>query len=141
MKATKKEWITTENINKIADFLKESAEQFESGFEGCCRYPLNDDLAIYVGWAPHDGDCPEIIKSTDNQWSVDAAVKVRNDFYWAEYDGLSYPYDEQTGDVWDSSLSLMKNMNRREYKRMARWLLSEFVGIVKEFNRNPNFKL
>ena len=42
--------------NKIAQFVKESVEWLQKEQEGCCRYKLDDHLAIFVGWSRGFGD-------------------------------------------------------------------------------------
>jgi hypothetical protein len=62
-------------------------------------------------------------------WAVNAAIKVRNDFDCADFDFLHYPYYED-GECWDSGISIQPNLKRRDYKRLARWFLENFVNIT-----------
>jgi murein DD-endopeptidase MepM/ murein hydrolase activator NlpD len=43
--------------NQIAQFVKESVEWLVENQEGCCRYQLDDHLAIFVGWSGGYGNC------------------------------------------------------------------------------------
>lgn len=136
----KKNIVTKENIAKVADFLKESADYFKNQGEGCCHFNLSDDLALYVGWSDgYDMADTDIIKSIEGQrqngswtcgWAVNAAVKVRNDFDCADFDFLNYPYYPNDGECWDNGISIRPNQTRRDYKRDARWFLETFVSMT-----------
>ena len=136
----KKNIVTKENIAKVADFLKESADYFKNQGEGCCHFNLSEDLALYVGWSDgYDMADTDIIKSKEGQrqngswtcgWAVNAAVKVRNDFDCADFDFLNYPYYPNDGECWDNGITMRPDQTRRDYKRDARWFLETFVSMT-----------
>ena len=136
----KKNIVTKENIAKVADFLKESADYFKKQGEGCCHFNLSEDLALYVGWSDgYDMADTDIIKSKEGQrqngswtcgWAVNAAVKVRNDFDCADFDFLNYPYYPNDGECWDNGITMRPDQTRRDYKRDARWFLETFVSMT-----------
>jgi hypothetical protein len=136
----KKNIVTKTNIDKVATFLKESADYFKNQGEGCCHFNLSEDLALYVGWSDgYDMADTDIIKSIEGQrpngswtcgYAVNAAVKVRNDFDCADFDFLDYPYYPNDGECWDNGISLRPNQTRRDYKRDARWFLETFVSMT-----------
>ena len=136
----KKDIITKKNVEEVAHFLKDSVEWLTEADEGCCRFILDDNLAIFIGWSNgYDMNDDDIIKSPKGRsyngtigWAINAAVKVRNDFYWAEFDDLDFPYDEKTGECWDNALSLQPNMTAKSYKHDAKWFLATFVDMVNE---------
>ena len=80
---------------EIAQFIKESVEWLIAAQQGCCRYLLDDHLAIYVGWS---GDDPD--------WGINAGIKVHtSDYMQTDYDWLNFPYYEG-GDVLDMDLTV-----------------------------------
>ena len=135
----KKKVITQKNIMKVADFLENACDHFKRDEDGCFRFRLNGDLAIYVGWSGGydmaDTDIIKSAKSTAEQadgmitgYAVNAAVKVRNDDDWCDFDYLDFPTID--GEVYDSGTSVRPDLTRRGYRNLAKWLLGEFVGIV-----------
>ena len=146
----KKEILTKKNIEGVANFLKSSVQSLVATDTGCCRFILNDDHAIFVGWSDgYDMTDTDIIKSPTDQrkvgsnvvgYAINAAVKVRNDFYWAEFDDLDFPYYEDNGECWDNALSLKPNMTIKDYKHDAKWFLSTFVSMFNE-SKKKNTKL
>ena len=134
-----KDIVTKENIEKVADFLKEACDYFKNQGEGCYHLPLSEDLALYVGWSDgYDMADTDIIKSIEGQrkhgewicgWAVNAAVKVRNDFDCADFDFLDYPFYED-GECWDNGISMKPDQTRRDYRNDAKWFLKTFVAMT-----------
>lgn len=85
------------NVAELTAWLAEQAEKFKEGFDGCSRFILDDEYAIYMGWLPgysrldgldgYDGE--RLI--VDRGYGLNVGVKRRNDSYWAEYDALDSP--------------------------------------------------
>jgi len=135
----KKNIVKKENITKIADFLEKACEHFKKDGEGCYNYPLSEDLVLAVGWSDgYDMADTDIIKSKEGQrphgswtcgYAVNAAVKVRNDCDCADFDFLDYPFYED-GECWDTGVSMKPDLKRRDYKKLARWFLEDFVGMT-----------
>lgn len=97
------------NKNAIAKFVQESVEWLVENQMGCCRYKLDDHLAIFVGWSAGYGDekRDDVIQAKDNpDYGINAGIKVwtSNDM-WTDYDWLNFPYEEN-GDVWDMGMSI-----------------------------------
>lgn len=125
---TKKSILTKANVDKVAEFLKNSASDFADGHPGCSRFNLSDDLAIYVGWLSGYAFDGEDVLTVGDGYALNAAVKVRNDDDWSDYECLDFPtYDD--GDCYDSGGSFAPNMTDEEYEEFAKALLSEFVEI------------
>lgn len=114
------------NKNKIAQFLKESVEWLVENQMGCCRYKLDDHLAIFVGWSAGYGEekRDDVIQAKDYpDYGINAGVKVwTSDDMWTDYDYLNFPY-EKDGDVWDMGCSIVPN---EDYEAVAKYLLDEY---------------
>lgn len=151
----KKTYVTKERIKKVANFLKESVEWLKAQDQGCCNYPLDDNLVIAVGWNDgFDMADEDIIKSPNGQhpvnnpirpwicgWAIEAAIKIRNDCDCANFEFLNYPYwDNEKGDWRDSGISLKPNMDQNKYEQDARWFLNQYVAIINE-HKKKNSKL
>ena len=109
--------------NKIAKFIKESVEWLQKEQQGCCRYELDDNLAIYVGWSAGYGEekRDDVIQDKDSpDWGIDVGLKVwTSDYMQTDYDCLNFPY-EQDGEVWDMGFSVAPNA---DYESLAKDLL------------------
>jgi len=120
-------------MSKIAQFIKESVEWLVENQEGCCRYQLDDHLAIFVGWSGGYGKEPrkDVIQAKDDpDWGINVGIKVwTSDYMQTDFDWLNFPYEED-GDVWDMSLSIAPN---DDYERIAKSLL-KWYNEVKEFD-------
>ena len=120
-------------MSKIAQFIKESVEWLVESQEGCCRYQLDDHLAIFVGWSGGYGkeQRKDIIQAKDDpDWGINVGIKVwKSDYMQTDFDWLNFPYEED-GDVWDMSLSIAPN---DDYERIAKSLL-KWYNEVKEFD-------
>jgi hypothetical protein len=113
-------------MTKIAQFIKESVEWLIENQEGCCRYQLDDHLAIFVGWSAGYGEekREDIIQAKDDpDWGINAGIKVwTSDYMQTDYDWLNFPYEED-GDVWDMGWDIKPN---EDYERVAKYLLDEY---------------
>ena len=135
----KKNIITKENIAEVADFLKEACDHFKNQGEGCYNLPLSEDLVLAVGWSDgYNMADNDIIKSEEGQrqsgdwtcgYTVNAAIKVRNDADCSDFDFLSYP-SYKDGECWDNGISMRPNQTRRDYRKDARWFLETFVAMT-----------
>ena len=99
---------------EIAKFIKKSVEYLIAAQQGCCRYLLDDHLAIYVGWSDGYGDenRDDVIQAKDNlTWGINVGIKVHtSDYMQTDYDWLNFPYYEN-GEVLDMGLSVAPNAN------------------------------
>ena len=123
--------------NKIAKFVKESVEWLIDNQQGCCRYKLDDHLAIFVGWSggyekEKQGD---LIQANDDlTYAINVGVKVwTSDYMQTDYDWLNFPYYE-SGDVLDMGMSIAPNDN---YELIADDLL-RWYDEVKDLGLNDN---
>ena len=143
MKLNTKDVINKESVAKLAGFLKDSCDKLKGGFEGCCVYPLSDDLVAAVGWSDgfnmdfSDGD---IIKSKTDQrrigdmtigYAACFGIKVRNDFDFSDFDSMTTPFFPE-GEVWEGDIcgEPSPNMTQEDYEYAAESLLKSFVTIT-----------
>ena len=95
--------------NEIAKFIKESVEWLVKEQCGCCRYKLDDRLAVFVGWSGGYGDEKRngLIQAKDDpDYAINVGIKVwTSDDMWTDFDWLNFPYYEN-GDVLDMSLAV-----------------------------------
>lgn len=124
--------------NKIAQFVKESVEWLQKAQMGCCRYKLDDHLAIFVGWSAGYGDekRDDVIQAKDApDYGINAGIKVwTSDDMWTDYDWLNFPYREEDGEVWDMGLGIAPDDN---YEHIAAVLL-EWYDEVKDWEFNKD---
>lgn len=108
---------------EIAEFIEKSVKWLIEEKQGCCRYQLDDHLAIFVGWSSGYGDekRDDVIQDEDAlDWGIDVGLKVwTSDYMQTDYDFLNFPY-EQDGEVWDMGFSVAQNA---DYERLATDLL------------------
>lgn len=92
---------------KIAAFIKESVEWLQKEQMGCCRYKLDDHLAIFVGWSAGYGNEKrnDVIQAKDDpDYGINVGIKVwTSDDMWTDFDWLNFPYYEN-GDVLDMGM-------------------------------------
>ena len=116
---------------ELAKKIKEAVEYFEQDETGCYTFKLDDKLAICVGWS--DGydvtDTGVIHSKTEPTWCVNAGIKVwTSDSMRTDYDFINSPYDEGTGDVWDTGMSISPFEN---YEELADYFLTEYEAMSK----------
>ena len=117
------------NKNKIAQFIKESVEWLVENQMGCCRYKLDDHLAIFVGWSAGYGDEEryDVIQALDNpDFAINAGIKVwTSDDMWTDFDWLNFPYYKD-GDVLDMDCAISPQEKNYDYERVAKHLFSMY---------------
>lgn len=79
--------------NKIAKFVKESVEWLQQEQQGCCRYKLDDHLAIFVGWSAGYGydKRNDVIQAKDDpDYGINVGIKVwTSDDMWTDFDWIA----------------------------------------------------
>lgn len=109
--------------NKIAKFIKESVEWLVKEQCGCCRYKLDDHLAVFVGWSAGYGEEKryDVIQAKDNlDYAINAGIKVwTSDDMWTDFDWLNFPYYKD-GDVLDMDCAISP---QEDWERVAKYLL------------------
>jgi hypothetical protein len=148
----KKNIVTKERIERVANWLEKAVKHFaeaktEEEELGCCHYHFNftNDLAAYCGWSDgYDMADTDIIKAKggrekNDSWvcgyALNVGIRVRNDWDDSDYDMMTIPYFEDSGECYDYAVSLWPNMTRRDYKRVARGLIEDVVNITNLYNK------
>lgn len=123
--------------NKIAQFIKKSVEWLQENQEGCCRYKLDDHLAIFVGWSGGYGEEKrnDVIQAVDDpDFAINVGIKVwTSDYMQTDYDWLNFPYYEN-GDVLDMGFNIAPE---EDYDMIANDLL-EWYEDVKDLKMNDS---
>lgn len=117
------------NVNKIAKFLKDSVEELIKIDEGCCELKLDDDLSLFVGWSGGYDNQPDdtIIQSkNDPEYAINAGIKSNHEYLKTDFDWLNYPYEEESGEVWDSGITISPN---EDYEKDAQWFVDQYAEI------------
>lgn len=123
---------------KIAKFIKDSVNDLMTTDYTNSRYILDDDLAIFVGWSDGYDETPEegeIYKEDSPTWRPNVGIKVRNDYDWADYDFLNFPWYPD-GEVWDTGVTLNK---ADDYSSEADWMIKNYPNIVEAHNKGEIF--
>lgn len=125
------------NKNAISKFVQESVEWLVENQMGCCRYKLDDHLAIFVGWSAGYGNEPrkDVIQAKDNlDYAINVGIKVwTSDDMWTDYDYLNFPYQEN-GFVYQFDLAIGPNDS---YEHIAE-IMMRWYGYVEEFDMNDS---
>ena len=111
------------NKKEIAKFMKESVEWLIKEQAGCCRYKLDDHLAIFVGWSAGYGNekRDDVIQTKDcPDYGINTGIKVwTSDDMWTDYDWLNFPYYANE-DVLDMDCAISP---QEDWERVAEYLL------------------
>ena len=124
---------STHSVSDLAKFLEGSVNDLLTTEYTNCRYPLDDTWAVYVGWsdAGYDEDDNSVIHNSEApNWVICTKIADMKDDMWTDYDWCNMPYDEETGDVWDTNTGISPNEN---YQWVADWLLEEYEQIVEVY--------
>ena len=116
--------------NEIVKFVKDSVKWLQEEQQGCCRYKLDDHLAIFVGWSAGYGKEKrnDVIQAKDDpDYGINVGIKVwTSDDMWTDFDWLNFPYYDD-GQVLDMSESIVPN---EDYEQITDTLL-KWYGEVK----------
>lgn len=117
------------NKQEVATFIKGSVEWLQKEQMGCCRYKLDDHLAIFVGWSGGYGEEKryDVIQAKDNpDYAINAGIKVwTSDDMWTDYDWLNFPYYEN-GDVLDMDCAISP---QEDWERVTDYLLKMYYEV------------
>ena len=116
---------------ELANKIKEAVEYFEQDERGCYTLKLDDKLAICVGWLDgYDVTNTGVIHSkAEPTWCINAGIKVwTSDSMRTDYDFINSPYYEDSGDVWDTDVSISPSEN---YEELADYFLTEYEAMSK----------
>lgn len=119
------------NTKSIQEWVLESIKSLTSSDDGCCEYKLDDDLSLFCGWSDgYDPDDKDMIHSKNNpSYCINVGIKCNHDYMKTDYDFLNAPYDEETGEVWDTSMAVDETGIT---ETDAQWFIDEYTEMVKE---------
>lgn len=123
---------STHSASDLAKFIKESVNTLLTTDYTNCRYPLDDEWAIYVGWsgAGYAEDDEDVIHAKDDpSWVICCKLADMEDSMWTDYDYCNMPYNEETEDVWDTDMAISPEEN---YQNTATWLLDEYNELIRQ---------
>lgn len=120
------------------DFIKNFANvarELAQLKEGCCHWLLETDnngneWSIVLGWQDGYEENKED-EASDGTWHLCAKVayQPRNSIMQTDYDiDWVMPYDEDSGDVWDTDITVYLNDNHKE---TVGWLIKQY-DLMKE---------
>lgn len=119
----------TINKKQIKKFIKDSVEWLIENQMGCCRYKLDDHLAIFVGWSAGYGEEKryDVIQAKDNpDYAINAGIKVwTSDDMWTDYDWLNFPYYKD-GEVLDMDCNISP---QEGWERVTKYLLKMYYEV------------
>ena len=116
---------------ELAKEIKSAVEWLINEDCGCSRIKLDDTLAVCVGWLDgYDVSNTGVIHSKQSPtWCVNAGIKVwTSDSMRTDYDFINSPYYEDSGDVWDTDVSISPFEN---YEELADYFLKEYDAMSK----------
>ena len=120
------------NVDEIAKFLEDSVNTLQTTEYTCCRYILDDELAIFVGWTDGaDEEDPDYIHAPESpSWVIVAGIKERADALWTDYDYLNFPVisnGDAKGMVADNEITISPNEN---YKQDAEFFVDAYKEVT-----------
>lgn len=123
------------NADKIREFIEESVETLQTTEYTCCEYKLDNNLSLFVGWSAGYGDEIDdddtIIRSeNDPDWAINVGIKSNHDYMKTDFDYLNFPYDEETGDVWDTGMTVPVG-GLSDYD--INWYIDQYLEIKKAY--------
>lgn len=122
----------TNSVSDLAKFIKESVDNLLAGTATNNQYKLGNDWAVYVGWsdAGYTDDFESAIHDENEpSWVICAKIATTHEAVWADYDFCDMPYNEKTGDVWDTDMAISPE---ESYPNTAAWLLDEYNELIRQ---------
>lgn len=121
----------TNSVSDLAKFIEESVDTLLSSGVGNCQYKLDSDWAVYVGWSETDyTDSENLIHYEDDpSWVICCKIATTHEMVWADYDWCTMPYNDKTGEVWDTDMALSPEEN---YQQTASWLLDQYDELMSQ---------
>lgn len=124
------------DAGKIAEFIKDSVETLTTTDYTCCEYRLDNNLSLFVGWSAGYGDDVDenddtlIRSANDPDWAINVGIKSNHDYMKTDYDYLNFPYDEETGDVWDTGMTVPEG-GLSDFD--INWYIEQYLEIKKAY--------
>ena len=135
-KSLKEGWDT----KAVERFLKGAVKDIMDEKGTCATMKLDNRLAICVGWSDgyYDDDDSVIHAENDPEWGMNAGIKVwTSDSMRTDFDYINAPYNKDTGDVWDTSVSISPD---EDYASLASYFEEEYDK-MKEYEIEKDGKI
>lgn len=117
------------SASAIQEWVKGAVETLTKEDFGCAEFKLDNDLSIFCGWL--DGYDPEdggIHSKDDPTWCLNVGIKSNHEYLKTDFNFLISPYDGETGEVWDTDLTVGEDgINETD----AQWLIDQYKEIRK----------
>lgn len=117
--------------NEIRDFVEEAIEQFLDGYNGTYFYKLgysdfhDGDWALVIGWSNNGAEDEGYNIADGDGWEVCMKLAYNDSYMQTDFDmDWEMPYNEETGDVDDTQLSLSRNLD--EALKDVEWILKRW---------------
>lgn len=123
---------STHSASDLAQFMKESVTHLLTSDATNNRYILDSDWAVYVGWsdAGYTDDFESVIHDEkEPSWTICCKIATTHEYVWADYDFCDMPYNEETGEVWDTDMGISPEEN---YSQTASWLLDQYNELIRQ---------
>ena len=119
----------TNSVSDLAKFMEESVNNLLVGTATNNQYKLDNDWAVYVGWSEGFDENDESVIHDDKypEWAICTKIATTHEAVWADYDFCDMPYDEKTGEVWDTDTFISPEEN---YQETASWLLDQYDELM-----------
>lgn len=120
-----------ENVDNssLANFIKDSINKLQTTDYTNCKYNLDENLAVFVGWSDGYDTEPledEIASEKCPTCRVNAVIAVRNDADWSDLDMLTVPYYTHGGEIYDCQYTIS---TKEDYRRLAGSLIQDYNEI------------
>jgi len=119
-------------VEKVSKFIKDSIKTLLETENTCCRFELDDNLALFIGWSGgFDEELDTTIYQDKNDMTYAICMKIANtkEYVWADYDFNDMPYYKDTGDVYDTDSSIPRFDN---YSVYAKCYINSYLDILEE---------
>ena len=119
-------------VKKIVDFVTKSVKWLEENQCGCCELAFDDDLSLFVGWSGgyDEEDSDYIHAKDDKSWCIVAGIKSNHEYLKTDFDWLTAPYDEKSGEVWDTEITIDSQAKTID-DETAQYFIDEYLEIRK----------
>ena len=121
------------NLEKLNNQINKSIEWLIKQDCGCSIIDLNDQIGIIIGWMPgydEDPDDGDIHGKDDPTYCINIGLGVTtSDYMSTDMEYINQPYNKDTGDVWDTQITVSKSC--KNFKEDIKWLLKEYEEMLK----------
>ena len=122
------------DVNRIKNWAEKSVKWLVEQDEGCCEYKLDNDLSIFCGWSDGYDPADDGIKpKEDLTFRINIGIKGNHEYMKTDYDWLVAPYDDKTGDVWDTDITVSPEGVSDDD---IQWLINQYKEIRQALDDN-----